>query len=71
MTPRQFWQLCRQHDWYYAYSDDHRVWLRGEEATRAMEQLVKDQPKLRSIYAEFVFWINQEVRGEPPAEPKD
>ena len=21
--------LCQSHDWYYAYSDDHRVWKKG------------------------------------------
>lgn len=22
--------LLKQHDWYYQYSDDHRVWQRGQ-----------------------------------------
>lgn len=24
-----FEKLCKEHDWYYAYSDDHNVWKRG------------------------------------------
>jgi hypothetical protein len=24
-----FEQMCKEHDWYYDYSDDHNVWKRG------------------------------------------
>jgi hypothetical protein len=27
-----FEKLCQEHDWYYAYSDDHRVWKAGVNA---------------------------------------
>lgn len=27
-----FEDLCKNHDWYYAYSDDHRVYTAGREA---------------------------------------
>jgi hypothetical protein len=27
-----FEQMCREHDWYYEYSDDHNVWKRGRVA---------------------------------------
>lgn len=26
-----FEQLCKDHDWYYQYSDDHRVWTKGRD----------------------------------------
>ena len=30
------------HDWYHAYSDDHRVWKRGEQRTKELyNELVK------------------------------
>ena len=27
-----FEEMCKEHDWTYEYSDDHRVWKRGREA---------------------------------------
>jgi hypothetical protein len=27
-----FDQMCKEHDWYYEYSDDHTVWKRGRAA---------------------------------------
>jgi len=29
MTRSEFGKSLRAHDWYYGYSDDHRVWSRG------------------------------------------
>jgi hypothetical protein len=26
-----FEKLCKEHDWYYEYSDDHRVWSKGRD----------------------------------------
>lgn len=35
--------LCQSHDWYFRYSDDHKVFLKGtaerEEITRAAREL--------------------------------
>lgn len=30
MNLEEFEALLRDHDWYYDYSDDHRVWQRGK-----------------------------------------
>ena len=27
-----FEKMCKEHDWYYEYSDDHRVWQKGRDA---------------------------------------
>lgn len=31
-----FDKLCKEHDWYYEYSDDHRVWQKGKAAYTAL-----------------------------------
>ena len=33
MERAEFGSKLKTHDWYYAYSDDHRVWRRGNEAS--------------------------------------
>jgi hypothetical protein len=32
-----FEDLCKNHDWYYAYSDDHRVYKKGHAADIALK----------------------------------
>ena len=36
MERAEFGTKLRQHDWYYAYSDDHRVWTRGRNQMQAL-----------------------------------
>lgn len=31
---------CKVHDWYYNYSDDHRVWSRGFDRYRQINALL-------------------------------
>lgn len=33
-----FEQALRAHDWYYAYSDDHGVWARGQAALKVLQE---------------------------------
>jgi len=32
----EFGKALKGHDWYYAYSDDHRVWQRGKQRSSAL-----------------------------------
>ena len=32
MERAEFGSKLKNHDWYYGYSDDHRVWTRGRDA---------------------------------------
>ena len=36
MTRQDFADALRRHDWYYAYSDDHRYWTRGRDQAAAL-----------------------------------
>jgi hypothetical protein len=36
MTRKDFADALRRHDWYYAYSDDHRYWTRGRDQAAAL-----------------------------------
>lgn len=29
-------EMCKYHDWYYEYSDDHSVWCRGRDQSGAI-----------------------------------
>lgn len=46
----EYLKALRQHDWYYMYSDDHKVWQRGREAAARIEEM------RRELDIEFKVW---------------
>ena len=68
MTPRAFWKLCKDHDWTYIYTDDHRVWRRGNQESIEILAAMKAQPELRTIYNEWLKYLNKQQ--DEPKEPK-
>jgi len=36
MTKEEFKKQIRRHDWYFHYSDDHRVWTRGNKELKKL-----------------------------------
>ena len=36
MNRAEFGLKLKGHDWSYGYSDDHRVWTRGRDASRVL-----------------------------------
>ena len=32
-----FEELCKSHDWYYDYSDDHNVWKKGRDSYMSLQ----------------------------------
>ena len=37
-TRAEFGKRLKHHDWYYGYSDDHRIWSRGRDAAAALRK---------------------------------
>tara|TARA_B100000674_G_C37680392_1_gene841253 strand:+ start:453 stop:803 length:351 start_codon:yes stop_codon:yes gene_type:complete len=42
MERAEFGTKLRQHDWYYGYSDDHRVWTRGRNQMQVLRTAHED-----------------------------
>ena len=42
MTLDEYKAELARHDWYYYFSDDHRVWSAGEVASKKMVELAKN-----------------------------
>lgn len=49
----EFVMLLRSHDWFYEWSDDHRVWVRGKEAERIIAERAKRDPILTDLYKSY------------------
>ena len=41
MTLEQYKKELMQHDWYYQFSDDHRIWQRGESTLAELRYIAK------------------------------
>ena len=53
-----FYQMLEWHDWFYSYSDDHRVWLNGQENAGKLAEIAKqseEHNKLFRDYSKHVF----------------
>ena len=71
MTLQTLYGLLENHDWYYEYSDDGRVYRAGRDAEMALREASKESAahlELYSTYHEYVFsgpaW-NTEKKPKP------
>ena len=68
MTPKQFWTMCRVHDWHHMYSDDPSVYREGRESLADLKSVAEKSPELLAIYE--AWEDNQLGGGAKPVEPK-
>jgi hypothetical protein len=69
MTLADYWDQLHAHDWYYAMSDDHGVWLAGERAINKLRALAKiggsDWETLLTAFSKHYFsgppWGTEQV----------
>lgn len=64
---KDFYRMLGYHDWYYEYSDDHRVWTKGRDAKDTLERIAKESPEHKKLYEEFAKYIFS--GGEKPEQP--
>ena len=51
-------QMLKSHDWYYRYSDDYKVWRRGEEHHKKIMELVKQLGREgKKVYRTYIKQI--------------
>lgn len=69
MKLSSFYDRLNVHDWFYDYSDDHRVWARGCADRAELRAIAMSSPAHRSLYNEFSAHV---FRKTPiPARPQD
>ena len=68
MTPKQYWTMCRVHDWFHSYSDDPEVYREGRDSEKELDRLTYGRPDLAEIYN---AWFDHAFAcGPRPDEPK-
>ena len=59
-----FKELVDNHDLYYAFSDDHRVWSSGEASWRLLDEAAKNIPYIfvtPEVSQSPMSWLNDEA----------
>lgn len=78
MTLQEFYDELNSHDWYYMYSDDHRVWSAGERDRKRLQELSKQIEGGQKLYEEFfehhfsgeIFGTTEAPKPERPSSDK-
>lgn len=45
-------ELCH-HDWFYSYSDDHRVWKRGHSREAFLRAIAQESEEHKRLWEQF------------------
>lgn len=54
MTLGDYWDQLSKHDWYWDFSDDHRVWRRGSDEQGRLENIGGQSAAHKILYDGFV-----------------
>ena len=55
MTLTEFYDVLNSFDWYYDFSDDHRVWKRGESGkAKILAMITEGGKEFKDLYDGFV-----------------
>ena len=54
MTLTEYWDALNAHDWYYEYSDDGRVWAKGEAAWNRLTEICHQSPEHKALRQAFI-----------------
>ena len=53
LVEETFRDMLKHHDYYYAMSDDHSVWKKGQAQRDAIYSMIKKHPYLKPIWDEY------------------
>lgn len=76
MTLPEFYDLLAKHDWYFDYSDDFRVWQRGQAERQRIRTIAKESVEhndlFRAFYAHYFNGPAWSTERQPlPERPTD
>tara|TARA_R110002020_G_scaffold279976_3_gene495768 strand:- start:788 stop:1057 length:270 start_codon:yes stop_codon:yes gene_type:complete len=59
--------LILNHDWFYMYSDDHRVWERGEANSKRLSALCNEDIAFKEIHRMYSSEVGAAITGKRKA----
>lgn len=72
MTIEEFYKLLSTHDWFYSYSDDSRVFYKGESQSTKIINVLKCTPEFKKLYDDYYnhIWSGNISTQRPVKLPK-
>jgi len=71
MTLNKFYDLLETHDWYYGYSDDHRVYSAGNAKGRELQGIAEALGQsAKDLYSAFSGHYFSGAAFGTPKQPK-
>lgn len=68
----EFYDMLKNHDWFYSYSDDYRVWRNGEDMSKKLTRIANESDQHRDLYRMYVdFAVRRNREKEPTVEEVD
>lgn len=58
MDPAVYFSQLEKHDWYYNYSDDHRVWTNGSAQAKRLQAIAQENPILIRMLKDYSNWVH-------------
>lgn len=68
--PEYFDQLAA-HDWFYEYSDDHKVFTAGSNNNQRLLVIARQSEKHRRLYESYKYWKFDPQQVLKPARPEE
>jgi hypothetical protein len=53
MTLQDYYEELDKHDWYYQYSDDSRVYNKGQQNADRLKRISEESPKHKILWEGF------------------
>lgn len=57
MTPKEYFDLCAKHDWFYDYSDDHSKWRAGNDEYKTLMNWKKENTLFQDIFDAWAYHV--------------
>lgn len=54
---KEFFELCRTHDWFYSFSDDGRIYRKGLSELSTIIAQAKKDPMFDKIYTDWSKYV--------------
>jgi len=53
MSLQEFFDELEKHDWYYEYSDDQRVWDKGNTNSKRLSGISEESEEHKKLYKDY------------------
>ena len=53
----EYFKELQRHDWYYEYSDDHKVWEKGRNNSKRIQAAAQESEVMLRMYKDYADYV--------------